>query len=66
MEIRVAGADLLDTMFSHEDGGMSIMEEISPWVGHLGEDLPRNLSVSWRRHQDTEPERGEQSCHELP
>jgi hypothetical protein len=66
VEIRITGADSSDSMLTHEDSSMCIVDEIAREVRDLCDDLPCNFGVPWRRDKDTESGRGQKSCHKLP
>jgi len=66
VEICIPGADLPDSVLTHQDGSVSVVQEIAGQVRSFTDDLPGDLGVSWRRHKDIETRRGEERCDELP
>ena len=50
VEVCIPCADLPDAMLTHEDGRVSVVQEIAGQVRKLRNDLPGNLEVTWRRN----------------
>ena len=66
VEIGIPGADLADSVLTHEDGCVSIMQEIAGQVRDFLEDPPGNFGVPWRRNKQIQTGGGEKCRNELP
>jgi hypothetical protein len=66
MEIGVAAADARDSMLTHEDCGMRVMENISREVRDFCNDLSRDVGVALRRDENPEASRAHQGGNERP
>ena len=47
MEIGVTGTNPTYAVFTHEDCGMGVMQEVAGQMGKFGKDLSRHLGVPW-------------------
>jgi hypothetical protein len=54
VKIRIPCADLTDSVFTHEDGRVSVVQEIACKVRKLGDNLPGNLGVPLRGEENIE------------
>src|SRR5262249_44837340 len=66
VEIRIPCADLPDSVLTHENGRVSLVQEIASKVWGLRDDLPGYLGVALRRNEDVEPGRGDERCDKQP
>lgn len=66
MKIRIARTDLADSMLTHKDGGVSVVEQIAREVRNLCNDLFRDPDMSFRGDQNTEARRSEKRRDEVP
>ena len=61
MEVRVPCANPADTMFTHQDCRVRIVEHIPRQVRNLFNDLLGDIGMPLRGNEHAEPLRGEQS-----
>ena len=66
MEIRIAGTDLPNAMFAHEDCCMRVMQQITGEMRKFQNDLSSDIGVSMRRDKNCESWRSEKHRHKLP
>ena len=66
MKIRIPGADLPDSMLTHKDGRVRVVQQITRQVRKFRKDLPCDLGVSLRWAEDIDPWRSDKHCNELP
>ena len=61
MEISVPGTYAADTVFTHEDGRVGVVEEIACEMGELRKDVRCHLGVSLGGNQHSQSRRLKQS-----
>jgi hypothetical protein len=66
MEIRVAGTDLPEAMFTHEDRRVRVVQQIAREMRKLRDHLLCHHCMSLCRHKDAETWRTYECCDELP
>ena len=54
MKVGIPRDDASDTVLTHEDGRVRVVEEIARKMGNLREDLRGHLRVTLSRDEDTE------------
>jgi len=54
MKIRIPCADLPDSVLTHQDRRVSIVQKVAGEVREFSNDFPCNLGVSLRRDEDIE------------
>lgn len=52
MEIRISSANSADSMLTHEDGRVRVVQDVARQMWNFCKDLPGNVGVPWRRHED--------------
>jgi len=66
VEISIPGAYPPDSVLTHEDCRVRVMDEIACKVRKLSDDLPCNLGVPLRGDNEIEPWRGNECGDEQP
>lgn len=66
MEIGIAGIDPPDTVLPHQDGSVSIVDDISANLWHLLQHLFDNARVALRLYENTQCGRSEHGFHKRP
>jgi hypothetical protein len=66
VEIRIPGTNPPDAMLSHENGRVSVVEEIAGKIGKLGDDLASHISMTLCGRENSKAWRGEQRRHKVP
>jgi hypothetical protein len=59
VEVRVAGIDASDTVLAHQHGGVEVVGQISPQLGHLAEPSPQPDPLHQRPVPGVPPEGSE-------
>ncbi len=66
VKVGISSANLPNSMFTHEDGRVRVVQQVACEVRSFSENLLRNHRVSLRRHQYAEARGGKHRLDEAP